>query len=154
MRYKVGEMVTVVDPKDTRDLHPKFLNAMDVYIGKTFRVEGVASDNVYILEDAPFIWNGVWLKHVGEEIDEEIDKVIFNPPATIILWADGTKTVVKCSEDDDFDEEVGFVTAYAKKKYGDGFNSFVKRRVKNAERQKQTQVVSAFGCLFSRIKKG
>ena len=26
----------------------------------------------------------------------KINKVIFNPPATIVLWADGTKTVVKC----------------------------------------------------------
>lgn len=36
-----------------------------------------------------------------------IDRVIFNPPATIVLWDDGTKTVVKCSEDDEWDEEKG-----------------------------------------------
>ena len=28
----------------------------------------------------------------------DIRKVIFNPPATIVLWADGTKTVVKAQE--------------------------------------------------------
>ena len=28
-----------------------------------------------------------------------IKKVIFNPPATIVLWGDGTKTVVKCQGD-------------------------------------------------------
>ena len=28
----------------------------------------------------------------------DIKKVIFNPPATIVLWADGTKTVVKAQE--------------------------------------------------------
>ena len=27
-----------------------------------------------------------------------INKVIFNPPATIVLWGDGTKTVVKANE--------------------------------------------------------
>jgi hypothetical protein len=33
-----------------------------------------------------------------------IKKVIFNPPATIVLWGDGTKTVVKCQEDDPYDK--------------------------------------------------
>lgn len=27
-----------------------------------------------------------------------IEKVIFNPPATVVFWSDGTKTVAKCSE--------------------------------------------------------
>ena len=27
-----------------------------------------------------------------------IKKVIFNPPATIVFWEDGSKTVVKCRE--------------------------------------------------------
>lgn len=29
-----------------------------------------------------------------------IRKVIFSNPATIVLWSDGTKTVVKCGPDD------------------------------------------------------
>lgn len=28
----------------------------------------------------------------------KIERVIFNPPATIVFWSDKTKTVVKCSE--------------------------------------------------------
>lgn len=28
----------------------------------------------------------------------KVDKVIYNPPATIVFWNDGTKTVVKCQE--------------------------------------------------------
>lgn len=47
-----------------------------------------------------------------------IKKVIFNDPATIILWADGTKTVVKCAKDDKFDPEKGFAMAIAKKAMG------------------------------------
>ena len=38
-----------------------------------------------------------------------IRKVIYNPPATIILWKDGSKTVVKCSEDDIYDPMTGFL---------------------------------------------
>lgn len=47
-----------------------------------------------------------------------IDRVIFNPPATIVLWDDGTKTVVKCSEDDEWDEEKGLALAILKKVMG------------------------------------
>ena len=47
-----------------------------------------------------------------------IKEVIFNPPATIIKWEDGTKTVVKCQGDDEYDREKGFVMAYLKKLLG------------------------------------
>lgn len=47
-----------------------------------------------------------------------IKKVIFNDPATIVLWADGTKTVVKCAKDEKFDPEKGLAMAIAKKVIG------------------------------------
>lgn len=45
----------------------------------------------------------------------EIKEVIFNEPATIVFWKDGTKTVVKCGKDDKFDPEKGIAIALAKK---------------------------------------
>lgn len=48
----------------------------------------------------------------------EIKNVIFNDPATIVFWTDGTKTVVKCQEDDEFDPEKGLTMAITKKVYG------------------------------------
>lgn len=36
-------------------------------------------------------------------------KVIYNPPATIIIWPMGAKTVVKCCEDDIYDPMTGFL---------------------------------------------
>lgn len=47
-----------------------------------------------------------------------IAKVIYNPPATIILWEDETKTVVKCCETDIYDPEKGFAMAVIKKLCG------------------------------------
>lgn len=47
-----------------------------------------------------------------------IVKVIYNPPATIILWEDETKTVVKCCETDVYDPEKGFAMAVIKKLCG------------------------------------
>lgn len=59
------------------------------------------------------------------DIPGMIDRVIFNDPATIILWKDGTKTVVKRSDDDIWDPEKGFCMAIIKKLYGR--TSFIKR---------------------------
>ena len=59
------------------------------------------------------------------DIPGMIDRVIFNDPATIILWKDGSKTVVKRSYDDIWDSEKGFCMAIIKKLYGN--TSFIKR---------------------------
>lgn len=59
------------------------------------------------------------------DIPGMIDRVIFNDPATIILWKDGSKTVVKRSEDDIWDPEKGFCMAIIKKLYGR--TSFIKK---------------------------
>lgn len=48
----------------------------------------------------------------------EPKNVIFNPPATVILWTDNTKTVVKCQEGDKYDPEHGLAMAIVKKMYG------------------------------------
>lgn len=52
------------------------------------------------------------------EIINPIKRVIFNPPATIVLWVDGTKTVAKCSKDDTFDKQTGLLICLAKHAYG------------------------------------
>ena len=52
---------------------------------------------------------------------DSITNVIFNNPATIVFWSDGTKTVVKCDERDEFDPEKGLAMAICKKHFGGGF---------------------------------
>lgn len=44
-----------------------------------------------------------------------IKNVIFNPPATIVFWTDGSKTVVKCNAKEEFDPEKGMAMAIAKR---------------------------------------
>lgn len=51
-----------------------------------------------------------------------IEKVIFNPPATIVLWSDGTKTVVKAQGGDEYDPEKGLAMAICKKVMGNKGN--------------------------------
>ena len=48
----------------------------------------------------------------------DIVNVIFNDPATIVFWSDGTKTVVKASNGDVFNPEIGLAMAVAKRALG------------------------------------
>lgn len=48
----------------------------------------------------------------------KVKKILYNGPATIVYWADGEKTVVKCMDTDTFDPMAGFCAALAKRVYG------------------------------------
>lgn len=61
-----------------------------------------------------------------------VSKIIFNPPATIVFWEDGTKTVVKCAEEDEFSEYYGFLVALGKKVYEN--NSQIKKLIDKKSR--------------------
>lgn len=52
----------------------------------------------------------------------KIKDVIFNDPATIVLWIDGSKTVVKCQEGDEYDKTKGLALCIAKKYFGNKGN--------------------------------
>lgn len=74
------------------------------------------------------------------KLEDLISKVIVDPPATVIYWKDGTKTVVKCS-DEDLDAgrmtpEAGIVYAIAKKVLGNkgNYNDVLRRLVKGAKK--------------------
>lgn len=79
------------------------------------------------------------LKELGDLFDELIDSstecydhyynkcdnspisirnVIFNKPATIVFWSDGTKTVVKAQGKEKFDKEKGLAMAISKRMAG------------------------------------
>lgn len=53
----------------------------------------------------------------------QIKDVIFNPPATIVLWSDGSKTVVK-AEHEVYDPEKGLAMAISKRAMGNRGNYF------------------------------
>lgn len=53
-----------------------------------------------------------------------IKRVIFNAPATIVFWGDGSKTVVKCGEDEYYDPEKGLAMAISKRFLGDKGNYY------------------------------
>lgn len=91
------------------------------------RVPGVVK-RVDLYEDFESIiktFSEIRLEVDGFAVRPKVKRVIYNNPATIIFWADGTKTVVKCQEGDTYSKEKGFVMAYLKKMLGND-NTFNK----------------------------
>ena len=80
--------------------------------------------------------NGSYIKVPSQKQKamNSITNVIFNNPATIVFWSDGTKTVVKCDERDEFDPEKGLAMAICKKHFGGGFyNDIFKKWIPKEE---------------------
>lgn len=67
-------------------------------------------------------WGQAW-RFSTIPVKPEIEKVIFNDPATIVFWADGTKTVVKAANEP-FDPEKGLAMAIAKHAFGNEGNYY------------------------------
>ena len=51
-------------------------------------------------------------------IDDLPQRYIINKGATILFWADGSKTIVKRCKDDKYNKRLGFLTAYFQKHCG------------------------------------
>lgn len=62
------------------------------------------------------------------DLEKDVKSVIFNDPATIVTFADGSRVCVKTCSRDKFDKELGLVYAIIKRMYADGVdgNGFVK----------------------------
>lgn len=61
---------------------------------------------------------------IGSNIAPNIKKVIFNNPYTIVIWNDGTKTIVRAQDGDNFDTEKGLAMAISKKAFGNNGNYY------------------------------
>lgn len=72
----------------------------------------------------------------------DIDKVIFNPPATIVFWLDGTKTVVKCKEGEEFSEWAGIALCLAKRLYGPNFHKIFKAHCSDPDKIEKSARIS------------
>lgn len=81
-------------------------------------VYGIANPEVNVIVNGHFIDKPIVQINLETDSGVNIKKVIFNDPATIVLWSDGTKTVVKRCYDEIFDMEKGLAMAIAKKAMG------------------------------------
>lgn len=89
--------------------------------------------------------------------ESKIKNVVFNEPATIVFWKDGTKTVVKCGENDTYDPEKGLAMAVAKKYLGTNesksnyLDEFKKWLTKEEETEKE-KLINALNAFAKAMK--
>lgn len=97
--YNTGNIYVVIDGKayipETMEVRPGFREAMEYDFS-------VSTDPSYVVENTMLA----------------IKNVIFNPPATIVFWGDGSKTVVKAQNNEEYDPEKGLTMAFFKRMHG------------------------------------
>lgn len=109
--YANGDVI--VDNCACCDIYPNALNG-----------NGIEKLHIEPYDDTICITNSI-----GSSIIPK--KIIFNGPATIVMWTDGTKTVVKQSNIDDYDYEKGFAMCVVKKVFGDQY-TYIRKLVKES----------------------
>lgn len=82
---------------------------------------GFDLDSIDISRETAWLFESIARERRPQRVVSSIKNVIFNPPATIVMWSDGTKTVVK-AQDEDFDPEKGLAMAISKKALGNKGN--------------------------------
>lgn len=150
-KFRVGERVRV----RKNLVRICFMHEDSIYVSNMKRYEGDVvtisactsgsryGDFVYRVKENPFAWDEYLLEPLNGSLDElqneccmyGIKKVIYNNPATIILWKDGTKTVVKVQNGDTYSKELGFAMCVSKKYFGNqsNFNNVFKKYVYGKE---------------------
>ena len=82
-----------------------------------------------------------------------IKKVVFNDPATIVIWSDESKTVVKRGERDTYDPEKGLAMCIAKKflgNKGNYYETFKKWLPKDQGESAEDEYQSCYLCKHNR----
>lgn len=74
-------------------------------------------------------------------IVDYIENVYYSNGVTVVIWADGLKTVVRPSGGDSFDPEVGLAMAITQKLFGtrSQFVKYVAKRVKESDARKNKE---------------
>ena len=84
-------------------------------------------------------FSGAFVVPGCSRIIPRIKSILFNEKkkVTTIIWNDNTKTMAKCTADDDYDEEIGVAICIAKKYYDNNQNQMRKEINKFKTRQKK-----------------
>lgn len=130
----------------------------NMYMNSAYGTEGISTRNVAngtintaSISTRKVEYNSMWKRY-------KIKNVIFNDPATIVFWSDGTKTVVKCGENDNYDPEKGLAMAVAKKFLGTNksksnyLDEFKKWLPKEEEESKQEKLIDVWDAFANIVK--
>ena len=103
--------ITTASPFRTSDVYQEVLRR---YVSYREDTKYTNNDNFYTKE----LWTKMNPYVKTYPIIPEIKTVYFNNPVTVVIWTDGTKSIVRCQEGDNYDPEKGLAMAIAKKLYG------------------------------------
>ena len=81
-------------------------------------------DEYFSRADAKVLLNSIYGMASMPTNNVFLKKVIYNDPATIAFWSDGTKTIVKAQPGDIFDPEKGLAMVIVKKACGNTGNYY------------------------------
>lgn len=119
MEFKISYTgMNIVDAYDEFHRAINYLNSAQ-FASHTIDLGRYYSINPYDIRSMSFS-----LKPDAIDIRRKIKKVIFNDPATIIIWKDGAKTVVKAGEGEKYDPEKGLAMAISKYALGNEGNYY------------------------------
>lgn len=128
-KINIGDVV-ILSKIDGKRFLVEYLDNRNFLVG----IRGIRIDKVDIngAQYGQFFWvnpediiisNNRYKVEKTYSLGTNIKKVIFNSPATIVFWSDGSKTVVK-AHNDDYDPEKGLAMAIAKKALGNEGNYY------------------------------
>ena len=128
-KINIGDIV-ILSKIDGKRFLVEYLDNRNFLVG----IRGIRIDKVDIngAQYGQFFWvnpediissNNRYNVEKTYSLGTNIKKVIFNNPATIVFWSDGSKTVVK-AHNDDYDPEKGLAMAIAKKALGNEGNYY------------------------------
>lgn len=117
--------ITIRKPNSPINLHKRYYIRWSEAESLTYAATSIFSDAMVFFG----------LTNTSNAYSLDIKDVIFNDPATIVLWSDGTKTVVKCQEGDEYSREVGLALCIAKKALGNkgNFNNVFRKWIRNED---------------------
>lgn len=111
--------------------------------GRFARVQSIDLSKVDISREM------AWIEGYAAEVKKkpfEIKNVYFNDPVTVVLWTDGTKTIVRAQNNEPYDPEKGLAMAFAKKALGNKGSYYDEFKKRLPERKEEKVPRGASGC--------
>ena len=161
MLFKVGEVVLV--KRDLSKCRYGLVEPMCELRGKTFTIRSVEDMGdhyeIHLENDGGWTWDETCFVKLNNDASYSfgIERVIFNNPATIVFWLDGTKTIVKCQNDEPFDKEKGVALCFMKKLLGNksSFNNVFKEFIPEEESNEyKAVIVNTEDLIGAKLNKG
>ena len=139
---KESEIITEAAKRLENHVQKDFYDAL-LYGRQSVVPDGLVKElNVIVPRKNGKTWSKMWLDQLSfdfytheKQAVPVCKKIIHSGPCTIVFWDDDTKTVVRCSENDTYDEYSAFCAALAIRIYGT--NSHLKKVIEAKTRKEK-----------------